>query len=63
MHCPAEQEFGNTITINLSAGGGHFESASYRDNGCLSLSGLIKQLHLYLCLWGDWVQTKQLHAG
>ncbi len=42
--------------------GGHFESASYRDNGCLSLGKLIKELHLYLCLRGDWAQTKHTHA-
>lgn len=53
MQCPAEQEFGNAIMINLSAVGGHFESASYRDDGCLALGELIKELHLYLCLWGD----------
>lgn len=42
--------------INLSAEGGHFESASHGDNGCLSLGELITQLHLYLCFWGDWAQ-------
>lgn len=44
--------------INLSAEGSHFESASYRDNGCLWLGALIAQLHLYLstdnrCLLGN----------
>lgn len=49
MKCPTEQEFENTIMINLSAEGSHFESASHRDNGCLTQGELIKQLHLYLC--------------
>lgn len=53
MQCPAEQEFGNAIMINLSAEGGHFESASHRDDGCFALGELVKELALYLCLWGD----------
>lgn len=38
--------------INLSAGGGHFESASYRDNGCRSLSELIKRTSSVFVLMG-----------
>lgn len=63
MRCPAEQEFGNAIMINLSAEGGHFESASHRDDGCFALGELVKELGLYLCLRGDGAPKEAAHAA
>lgn len=36
--------------INLSAEGGHFESAPHRDNGCLSLGELIKTSSVFVLM-------------
>lgn len=63
MRRPAEPRvWGNAIMINLSAEGGHFESASRRDDGCRALGGLVRGLHLCWRSWGDQAQSTKRGA-